>query len=192
MDLMTFISRLHNLPKPPFPRNISMKTLNHEHIFNYPFIENNGFDLDGVHNGLQAVSMAYKKNTALKKRVQKLGRLYLKNTGVCLIHGDYYPGSWLKMGSGVKVIDPEFGFVGRPEFDLGVLIAHLAMSEHNSNFIEKAISLYEKPSGFDEPMMWSFAGTEILRRILGLAQLPLSLNLNQKVQLMEQAVSWIG
>jgi 5-methylthioribose kinase len=37
-----------------------MRKLNYEHIFEYPFREENGFDLDTVQEGLQAVAM-YKK-----------------------------------------------------------------------------------------------------------------------------------
>jgi 5-methylthioribose kinase len=167
------------------------KQLNHEHIFNYPFVEENRFDLDAVQGGLQALSLPYKRNKPLKKVIHALGEVYLRTEGVALIHGDFYLGSWLKVKTGIKVIDPEFGFRGRPEFDLGVLIAHLKMSEHDNSFIETTLKAYKKQPSFDDTMMWAFAGVEIFRRILGLAQLPLSLNLSQKGQLLETASSYI-
>ena len=54
----------------------------------------------------------------------KVGDIYLSDDGGVLLHGDYYPGSWLKTDAGFRVIDPEFCFLGPPEFDLGVLAAH--------------------------------------------------------------------
>jgi 5-methylthioribose kinase len=191
MPLVAFISQLHALPKVDFPLNTNMKQLNHEHIFNYPFEEENRFDLDAVQGGLQALSLPYKRNKPLKKAIHALGDVYLRTEGVALIHGDFYLGSWLKVKTGIKVIDPEFGFRGRPEFDLGVLIAHLKMSEHDIFFIAKVLNAYKKQPKFDNAMMWAFAGVEILRRILGLAQLPLSLNLSQKEQLLETASGYI-
>jgi 5-methylthioribose kinase len=191
MPLMAFISQLHALLKLDFPLNTNMKQLNHEHIFNYPFVEENGFNLDAIQDGLQALSLPYKRNKPLKKAIHTLGEVYLRTEGVALIHGDFYLGSWLKVKTGIKVIDPEFGFRGRPEFDLGVLIAHLKMSEHNSSFIETTLKAYKKQPSFDDTMMWAFAGVEILRRILGLAQLPLSLNLSQKGQLLETASGYV-
>lgn len=189
--IMVFISRLHQLPKPDFSTNMPMRTLNHEHIFNYPFIENNGFDLNIIQTGLEAIAEPFKKDKALKKRIKALGKTYLDTAGKTLIHGDYYPGSWLKVATGVKIIDPEFGFVGRPEFDLGVLMAHLKMSEHSDDFISKALNQYQKPPRFNTKMMWAFAGVEILRRIIGLAQLPLSLSLSEKETLLDEAKSYI-
>ena len=125
----------------------------------------------------------------MKAAVSELGNLYLE-TSKTLIHGDYYPGSWLKVPAGVKVIDPEFSFMGRAEFDLGVLMAHLKMSQ-NETLINEALSYYHRPNGFDESMMWGFAGTEILRRLLGLAQLPLSMSLTEKEELMHIASAYI-
>jgi 5-methylthioribose kinase len=190
-SLMSFVSRLHHMPKPDFPLVSSLKKLNHEHIFNYPFVENNGFDLDTVQVGLQALARPYQQDNALKKRIKASGKIYLKPEGKTLIHGDFYPGSWLKVATGTKIIDPEFGFIGRPEFDLGVLIAHLKMSEHSSTFIDKALTLYQKPPRFNVKMMWAFAGVEVLRRILGLAQLPLALDLEEKGKLLHEAKTYI-
>ena len=67
----------------------------------------NGFDLNTIQNGLQELSLKYKDNEQLKRTVEKLGKLYL-GIGRTLVHGDYYPGSWLKTKTGVKIIDPEF------------------------------------------------------------------------------------
>ena len=167
-----------------------MRQLNHEHIFNFPYLEDNGFNLDEVQEGLQAAAMPYKKATILKEIIANCGAIYLSK-GKHLLHGDFYPGSWLKVVGGLKVIDPEFGFVGPAEFDLGVLIAHLVMSEQPKSMIETILQTYQQPEDFKKGLLAQFVGIEILRRLIGIAQLPLSLDLTSKKQLMEQAAEWI-
>jgi 5-methylthioribose kinase len=190
-QLLRFLSHLHEVQESDFPDNMAMRSLNHEHIFRYPFLVENGFDLDVVLPGLQALSMKFKKNEGLKTKISELGNLYLSDAGHSLIHGDFFPGSWLKTADGVKVIDQEFAFIGKPEFDLGVFGAHLLLSGHSINFIEEALNYYQKPSNFDESLVWNFAGVEVMRRIIGLAQLPLSLNLKQREQVLELATKLI-
>ncbi|MEM6840908.1 MAG: phosphotransferase [Bacteroidota bacterium] len=192
--LITFISRLHRIRTDTasvyFPPNWAMKELNHEHIFNYPFLEENGFNLDDVQPGLQEVSLEYKRNGALKSKITQLGERYLA-TGNTLLHGDYYPGSWLKTVSGITVIDPEFAFLGDPEFDIGVMVAHLAMSEASPELIQQVLDKYDQPDNYNESLQRAFSGVEILRRVIGLAQLPLSLSLEEKRHLLQQAADWV-
>ena len=192
--LTSFISQLHQIRSDhssvSFPANQAMKELNHEHIFRFPFQEENGFNLDDVQEGLQALSLIYKRNELLKQRVTLLGKRYL-TTGTTLLHGDYYPGSWLKTASGIIVIDPEFAFLGDPEFDLGVMIAHLTMARTEPHLIKQLLKQYNRPSSYDEGLQQAYCGVEILRRIIGLAQLPLSFSLDEKKKLLEQATQWV-
>jgi len=167
-----------------------MKTLNHEHIFVFPYQLDNGFDLDQVQAGLQSLSFKYKQNEKLKSIITELGRIYLQNDTV-LLHGDYYPGSWLKVADGLRLIDPEFSYFGKAEFDLGVMLAHLKMSRHTDVAVDQVLKHYEKPRGFEDHLMWAFAGVEMMRRIIGLAQLPLSLSLKEKESLLEESVRLI-
>ncbi|MGF7217931.1 5-methylthioribose kinase [Spirosoma lacussanchae] len=190
--LTGYLSVLHSqfstdVPDPAFA-NRDMRALNHEHIFNYPFLADNGFDLDTVQPGLQALAAPYKNDTDLKRRVGQLGAVY-KADGRALLHGDYYPGSWLQTTDGVKVIDPEFCFYGPPEFDLGIMIAHLMMAEQPATVLNTILSSYEKPNGFDDTLRQQFTGVEIMRRLIGLAQLPLSLSLEAKRNLLDDAHS---
>lgn len=164
--------------------NRAMRALNHEHIFNYPFMANNGFDLDTIQKGLQMISMAYKFDEALKKTIAELGQVYLAD-GHCLLHGDFYPGSWLKTESGVKVIDPEFCFYGPAEFDLGVMVAHLMMAQQSEDTIRQVYQSYGEVK--NPRLVDQFTGVEIMRRLIGLAQLPLSLSLLDKEELLEMA-----
>ncbi len=91
------------------------------------------------------------------------------------LHGDYYPGSWLRSDDGgVSIIDPEFAFIGPAEFDVGVLMAHLYFAGFNCSAISAALDNYRGPANFDFALAERFAGMEMIRRLLGIAQLPLS------------------
>jgi len=189
--LTQYLSTLHQIAIPvDFPDNLAMRQLNHEHIFNFPYLEENGFNLDDVQEGLQAAAMPYKTNAALKAKIKTCGAIYLAK-GNHLLHGDFYPGSWLKVADGLKVIDPEFGFVGPAAFDLGVLVAHLIMAEQPKTIIQAILNKYKKGQDFKEELLAQFVGIEILRRLIGIAQLPLSLDLVTKKALMVQAAKWI-
>jgi 5-methylthioribose kinase len=172
------------------PDNMEMRKLNFQHIFSLPFSVENGFDLDEVQDGLQRLADPVISNKELFKKVTEWGDRYL-GEGEILVHGDFYPGSMLKTKDGVKVIDPEFSFIGPVEWDISIFVAHLFMAEINPNIIEELFGMYEQPDEFSETAFAGFVGTEIIRRIIGLAQLPLSLTLPQKKELLEKATSWI-
>ena len=189
-DIMYFIADLHtsftveNVQEPI--HNNDMRALNHEHIFKYPYEENNGINLDDILPGLATVGRKVKLDAELKAAVSRLGAMYLAN-GKHLLHGDYFPGSWLKTTSGLKIIDPEFCFFGIPEFEIGVCMAHLYMAELPHSHIKLAMDLYKEKAPFDDMLMMKFMSVEMLRRILGLAQLPLSLSLQKREALVERA-----
>lgn len=183
-SLADYLNALHGLEIKDFPDNSAMKILNHEHIFNFPFAEENGFDLDSVQPGLQEVSLVYKRDEELKDALTKLGDRYL-SIGNTLLQGDFYPGSWLKVDDGLKIIDPEFGFVGDKEFDLGVLFAHFDLSQQPESLKEEFLNKYKHP--FSPVLLNQYHGVEILRRLIGIAQLPVSLSLDQKKSLLEKA-----
>ncbi len=185
IELTHFLNALHSTEIQEYPSNLELKKLNHYHIFDFPFQLENGFDLDQIQPGLQQLSLKYKNDNDLKSRVKAIGEIYLK-TGETLIHGDYYPGSWLKTNKGIKIIDPEFGYLGRPEFDLGVFIAHLAIAG-KTQFISTINTHYKKSAVFNNQLMCAFAGIEIMRRILGVAQLPNSLGIDAKTELLNNA-----
>ena len=167
--------------------NRDMRALNYEHIFDYPLRPDNGIDLDDITPGLQTLANELKANTFLVQSVQALGNdLYLSD-GPTLLHGDFFPGSWLFTDSGLKVIDPEFAFFGFPEFDFGVLVAHLLLSKQSDSLIAKAYKLYQQPKGFSSIACKKLVGIEIIRRLIGVAQLPLDYGLEEKEQLLSLA-----
>lgn len=187
--LVKILNRLHQI-KPPshYPENKELRSLNHQHVFVLPFIMDNGFDLDGVQMGLQELSTPYKKDFPLKTVIEELGKLYMSQ-GATLLHGDYYPGSWMKTSDQLYILDPEFSFVGYKEFDVGVLIAHLIIASSDQAFLQEVVHLYE--GELDTQLLKQTAGVEIMRRIIGLAQLPLERNLREKSRLLEIAYSLI-
>ena len=192
--LINYLSLLHNTDfgaeGRSFPDNTELRTLNHEHIFKYPYAIDNGFDLDTIQEGLQNASMAFKSDHALIARVDELGSVYL-GSGPCLLHGDYYPGSWLSTEDGIRIIDPEFAHFGRPEFDVGVMLGHLKMTQMPNDTLKAMTDGYQRPNGFDDDLAVAFCGVEILRRIIGLAQLPLELTLEERRDLLEQGRNMI-
>ena len=167
---------LDRLDVPDVLSNHAMRALNHAHIFEIPFDPQNGVTLADPVRQLQVELRA---DRALRARAAALGAIY---TGAAahasrpaLLHGDYYPGSWLAHPRmGVMVIDPEFAFVGPPEFDVGVLLAHLIMAGYGQLEVGMQLRSYVTPPGFHQPLALAFAGMEIIRRLLGVAQLPLA------------------
>jgi 5-methylthioribose kinase len=182
-----FLSLLHS-SRGPLP-NRAMRELNHFHIFVFPFQPGNGLDLDNFTPGLQRLADRIKTSHFLLGRVAELGRLYLAD-GDYLLHGDCFPGSWLRAESGIKVIDPEFGFAGPREFDIGVLWAHQRIAGlcNEPSVLE---SHYPQWKQLDLQLVRGFAGVEILRRLLGVAQLPISFDLQRKRALLESAVALV-
>jgi len=194
LQIMDFAADLHNSfdvkdQKSPI-RNRAMRKLNHEHIFIYPYLNENGINLDDILSGLADAVKPIKNDTTFRTKVEKLGESYLAD-GSKLLHGDYFPGSWLKTAEGIKIIDPEFCFFGMPEFEIGVTKAHLKMADQPEGLIQKAMLHYLSKASIDETRMNQFCAIEILRRIMGLAQLPLEIDLKKRKGLIEEAVSVI-
>ena len=187
---ISYLNQLKSIPIPQrYPSNLTLRKLNHQHIFQLPFSENQ-FNLDCIQPGLQKLSEGCKQDRDLIHQVKQLGTTYLIK-GEFLQHGDFYPGSMLSTSEGLKVIDPEFSFIGPEEWDLAIFIAHLFLSNTSSELINEAYCMFIKTNAFSQIRLAGYAGTEILRRLLGLAQLPLELTLDQRKQLIEHSISWI-
>lgn len=189
-ELVDFASSLHDsfqdFPSEKRITNRDMRKLNHEHIFHYPFLRQNGMNLDQVLPGLEKSAAVYRQDAILKQRIEGLGELYLAD-GPGLLHGDFFPGSWLQTPQGIRIIDPEFCFFGPREFDLGVMLAHLQLSAQPNEIQVYALVYYLQKSRVDQVLVKKFAAVEVLRRLIGLAQLPLSLNIQERISLMRQA-----
>ncbi len=169
-ELMDYLNALHSLPVTPEMasafRNRDMRALNHAHQFDLPLRP----------NGTYAWAAALRSDTEYKARVSELGRLYLAD-GNTLLHGDYFPGAWMRTPRGIFVIDPEFCFAGPAEFDLGILRAHLIFTRQEEIW-PTMMARYCGPA--DWALAERFAGAELMRRLIGVAQLPLMAGEEQK------------
>ncbi|WP_165733912.1 phosphotransferase [Polaribacter sp. 20A6] len=187
-SIQLLVDTLSNIHKSDvsntYPENKELRALNHQHIFVLPFATDNGFSLDTIQDGLEKVSQTYKNDEKLKEQITLVGERYLSE-GTTLLHGDYYPGSWMTKEDEVFVIDPEFSFKGFPEFDLGVMAAHMVMATGNKLLISNVKKAYTLK--LDERLFLQITGIEIMRRLIGLAQLPLDRTLDEKKELLEIA-----
>jgi len=170
-------------------KNRAMRVLNHEHIFTLPLMPKNGLDLDGCTPGLAAVADLLIRDAAYCTRVEELGRRYLDD-GESLVHGDFFPGSWVRTPDGVRIIDPEFCFLGAREVDYGVMLAHLALALADVTPAERVVAAAAR-DGLDGSLLLGFAGAEIMRRLIGVAQLPLAHGLEEKRRLLDLSRSLV-
>ena len=197
LQLVQYLSTLHQVrvsEASEFTNRI-MRGLNHLHIFVLPLQKENANDLDAITPGLKKEALRVQQQGRYVQAVQILGELYLQD-GKILIHGDFFPGSWLHTARGPKIIDPEFCFLGFSEFDLGVMIAHLFLGQHTTSLAKLVIDQYAKHTAqtlatAQKHKILQFAGVEIMRRIIGVAQLPLSCNIEQKRSLLAQSIELV-
>ncbi len=161
--------------------NRAMRELNHEHIFRFPLNESNGFDLDAITPGLQEAANVLIADSEYVSRVDELGSVYLSNDKT-LLQGDFFPGSWLLSNQGLHVIDPEFAYCGHSEFDWAVWSAHMMLSRQPLSVIE---AILEKTRSKQLDKISGFWGVEIMRRLIGVAQLPLNYGMEIKGPLLE-------
>jgi 5-methylthioribose kinase len=190
-SLAEFLSALHEssagVAEAPALPNREMRALNHAHLFQIPLARNNGLDLDAITPGLADTAQSLQSDAAFCREVARMGREAYLADGPCLLHGDFFPGSLLRTVAGPRVIDPEFGFFGRPEFDVAVFLAHLLLAHQPAERSTQWRGDYAAPAGFDDELMLQLAGVEIMRRLIGYAQLPLGYGLPRKRELLELA-----
>ena len=175
---------------PPIFHNRAMRELNHAHIFVLPFGDDLDLDLEAFEGGLGAAAARLRTDAAVQARVAGLADRYLAD-GPCLLHGDYYPGSWMRTDGGLRILDPEFCFTGPPEFDLAVALAHFALSESDPALAAVWMEAVRGPASIDQSLVTGFAATEVVRRLIGLAQLPLP-EWTARVALLERATRMLA
>jgi 5-methylthioribose kinase len=187
--LLEWLERLAAVAVPSVRRaafeNRAMRALNHEHMFRLPLLEANGLDLDAITPGLRAAAGELARDRPYGDAVAALGHRYLAD-GDALVHGDYFPGSWLKGSDGVRIIDPEFCFLGDPEFDCGVLAAHLTIASCEAVGLD-LVAASAKARSLDLALVAAYAGVEIMRRLIGVAQLPLACGIDRKRMLLQRS-----
>lgn len=187
-NLADYLSELHtSFVNPPHRHGLAnheMRDLNSQHIFFIPLQNNSGLNLAEISPGLQTAADQLIADKEYVTAVHALARVYMSD-GDHLLHGDFFPGSFLKTQSGPRVIDPEFAYFGRPEFDPAVFIAHLLLGRQPPEFIELFLRSYRPPKVHDEKLMLRLAGVEVMRRLIGYAQLPLGYGGGEREELLE-------
>ena len=193
--LTNYLSALHAVPVNESITqslfNAEMRALNYEHIFDLPLRIENGLDADVYTPGLAAAGAKLKEDRAYLRIAAELGERYRNGSGQHILHGDFFPGSFLRTAAGVRVIDPEFCFCGDPEFDLGVFYGHLLLAGEPVARADQMAALYRATNHhggepFQPHRVRQYAGIEIMRRLLGIAQIPtLNAGLERKRELLE-------
>lgn len=163
--------------------NREMRALNHAHIFEIPLSPDSGIDHDAITPGLERIADRLQKDAVYVRAVTDLGEIYLSD-GHSLLHGDFYPGSWVRSSNGPMVIDPEFAFHGKAEFDIGVCRAHLLLSGLTADEVDELFPARVDEHQTDPSLVAGFAGVEIMRRLLGVAQLPIERTPDEKEHLL--------
>jgi len=186
-ELLDWLAALATIDVPTESRSVfanrEMRALNHEHMFAFPLAEHNGLDLNAITPGLGAAAHELQRDHQYSSRVAEIAARYLSD-GPSLVHGDFFPGSWIRAEDGVRVIDPEFCFLGSREFDYGIMLGHLALAGEERVLAEVVLAA-AIAEGLDETLVLGFAGTEIMRRLIGVAQLPLFCGIDGKRRMLD-------
>lgn len=174
LELADYLRVLHNtthgISDSSFA-NREMRQLNHQHIYVIPLQDANGLELESIEPTLVPAARELREDCEYLALVAETGERYLSD-GPCLLHGDFFPGSWLAAAGGVRVIDPEFSFAGDPEFDVANALAHLRLAQLPYATAVDFLHAYQS-SDLDMRWLARFAACEVMRRLIGYAQLPL-------------------
>jgi 5-methylthioribose kinase len=151
-----------------------MRQLNYTHCFEVPLDPRNGLLLDRFEPGLGDAAERLAAEDAFRGVVAEAGARYL-SAGGPLVHGDYFPGSWLRTPAGIRVIDPEFCFLGERAIDVGCAVAHLVLARQAPDAALRFLDAYgDDPRVVDPGALARYAAVEIVRRLIGVAQLPIA------------------
>lgn len=196
-EATAWLAKLHAISLPAEEREkvgcLELRKLNQQHIFEIPLQSPSVVDLNAICDGLESLADEIRGWANLQSTCDKLGEMYLQ-TGEHLLHGDFYPGSWLRTDQGLRVIDPEFTFSGPREFDLGVLAAHCVMCGGGEDSVDEVLNHYKSAGGdaVDVSLVKSFGAVEMVRRLIGVAQLPLAAGIEARKEMAAVAKSWLS
>ena len=167
--------------------NTEMRQLNHAHIYDIPLQDHGMVDLDKLEPGLSKAAAEARADEKFVAAVRETGERYLADPGegACLLHGDFFPGSLLRTGDGLRVIDPEFCFAGDPAFDVGVMAGHLVLADQTAD-VRGFLNAYDTAK-LDANLLARVAGCEVMRRLIGVAQLPIPKTAGRRADLLRRA-----
>ncbi|PIU01044.1 MAG: hypothetical protein COT74_00640 [Bdellovibrionales bacterium CG10_big_fil_rev_8_21_14_0_10_45_34] len=197
--LLSYLARLHDLDQEisEVPFNLAMRELNHRYIFELPFTDTPYWSmLDKMTPGFSKVVFDGMAKKPYSEIALALGSVYFQDAPT-LVHGDFYPRSWVKVGSGneskIVVLDSEFCFFGRAEWDYGVLLAHAMLAGQATAtlvsllaHIDSCICVHAK---IERSLIFRFAAVEVIRRLVYISQLPISPELEWKTGLLRSCLT---
>ncbi len=198
--IAAFLGRVHEGTRAPdwAPEfeNEAMQRLHGEHIFVLPFRPND-FPLPPA---TRARAEEIWRDTALRDTAGHAYARYLHTRGA-LVHGDVQAGNVLLTENGPKLLDAEIAHIGDPAFDLGTLLAHLALPAVAAGQpraaaanVEAAEGAYATAHGdgacaFED--VARYAGLEMLRRTLGAARVPAVETDDAGLRVVDRARRWV-
>lgn len=171
-------------------RNREMQRLHGEHIFSLPYRENDFPLAPPVAERAREIW----RDAELVRAIDAAYERYLAEdacsadgAGYALLHADVQPGNVLISPAGPKLLDAEIAHVGEPAFDLGTLVAHLALPAFGAApgsaqeriareavaAVWSAYAAVDLHEGVRAPRFEDvarYAGIELLRRTIGAAR----------------------
>jgi 5-methylthioribose kinase len=177
--LARFLARVHAATAgddslPSRFANDAMRRLHGDHIFALPY-QANDF---GLSPALEDAAREARADPALLRAATDAHASYLRPLGA-LVHADVQAGNvLLTAGGGVKLLDAEIAHVGDAAFDLGTLLAHLALptlarGDDANALVARARAAYLVESACSAATIaraQRYAGLELIRRTIGAAR----------------------
>jgi 5-methylthioribose kinase len=177
--LARFLARVHAATAdadalPALFQNEAMRRLHGEHIYALPFAASDF----GLTARLEAAARELRADAALVRAAAAAYEHYRSPRGA-LVHADVQACNLLLTpGGGVKLLDAEIAHVGDAAFDLGTLLAHLALprfarGEDPSPLLARVRVAYRDERGCDGATLeraQRHAGFELIRRTIGAAR----------------------
>ncbi len=173
----TYLRKLHELTlgeQGDDFANREMRQLNHAHIYDIPMQDHGMIELNGLEPGLAQAAKELRADEAFVAAVKATGQAYLAKP-TCdsvLLHGDFFPGSLVRTKQGLRVIDPEFCFAGDRAIDVGIMTGHLLLAGRPTVDVRAFHEAYGV-ADVDASLLARVAGCEVVRRLIGVAQLPI-------------------
>jgi 5-methylthioribose kinase len=176
--------------------NQAMQRLHGDHIFSLPYQEEFPCPPETARRAEQT-----RQDPALAKIAADAYARYLTPSGA-LVHADVQAGNILLGESGPKLLDAEIAHVGDPAFDLGTLVAHLALpsvardeADSCRPTVAEVGAAYQAASTKDaRPKatdVMRYAGLELVRRTIGAARVPAVESDQAGLRVLDVGTSWM-
>jgi 5-methylthioribose kinase len=176
--------------------NGAMQRLHGDHIFALPFAEN-AFPLP-PRTAERARGLW--RNEALRAAAARTYARFLEPRGA-LVHGDVQPANVLLARTGPKLLDAEIAHVGDPAFDVGSLLAHVALPAVARGDVAPARAplralweAYAEAHGADglpaRADALGYGGLELLRRTLGAARVAAVASDEAGLRVVDAGLAW--